>query len=645
MRRYTSIKLATLAGVMAASGLAQDLTGIWTTDKNETYYIQQVGNTILWAGMSPDSGRTYTNVYCGVRNGATVSGDWADVPRGIYRGQGSLTIDIVGSGTSAELRKRTASGGFGTSIWRRSSGAPGSAGVITPSFQKGLDGLTGVWKGSDKGIYYMRQVGNLVYWLGMSPDNGGTFTNVFRGVATNNWLSTNVSGTWADIPYGAGAGRGSIAFAISNVQSASGSTGRVINRTSETGGFGASTWWGDPNFAGPVYSPKLVPTLGSTPVVTILWVPRRLSIDKPGLYIPTPSELNNTLFGPRPSVNDWFVENSGGNFRLTSAGILGPYTSDKDWTHYWNETPETDPNDQDGDGWVTGHIEKWAEAIRKASIEFDFSRFDRNGNKIIDPDELAVLIVIPSDSRGGYTRWTLGREKPRQDLIVNGVRVPQISEWYAGPRLEFGLAAHELCHQTFNAPDMYFTTLWKWAAAGYSIMDQDYRGGHLDPFNKLKTGWISYGVISESGDYALRDIETGHQALIVYDKRRGPKEYFLIENRYKGASYDAGFNKVPPGIVSSGLAIWHIIEDPVLFDTVKAPDSGQGEWGRRGIRLIRFNGGDPVDDGSALFSNGALVSDDTKPAVLKWLDGSRTGISIQAASIAGPTMTVRVTLQ
>lgn len=62
--------------------------------------------------------------------------------------------------------------------------------------------LTGIWTADDLGTYYVRQIGNIVWWLGMSHDQGATFTNVFSGVVTSNGTGTSVQGTWVDVPLG-----------------------------------------------------------------------------------------------------------------------------------------------------------------------------------------------------------------------------------------------------------------------------------------------------------------------------------------------------------------------------------------------------------------------------------------------------------
>ena len=50
--------------------------------------------------------------------------------------------------------------------------------------------LTGVWHANDVGTYYLRQVdGNVLWWLGLSRDQGRTFANVFQGTIQNNTIT------------------------------------------------------------------------------------------------------------------------------------------------------------------------------------------------------------------------------------------------------------------------------------------------------------------------------------------------------------------------------------------------------------------------------------------------------------------------
>lgn len=94
--------------------------------------------------------------------------------------------------------------------------------------------MNGVWQANDGGTYYVRQIGNQVWWLGMSGDNGRSWTNVFHGTKTG----STVQGTWADVPKGNIRSGGNLTL---NVQGTTGVLG--FTRAAATGGFGGSRWY------------------------------------------------------------------------------------------------------------------------------------------------------------------------------------------------------------------------------------------------------------------------------------------------------------------------------------------------------------------------------------------------------------------
>jgi hypothetical protein len=65
--------------------------------------------------------------------------------------------------------------------------------------------LTGVWRGDDRGVYYIRQVGACVWWFGteireMEP--GVLGQQGFANVATGRMDGTEIRMEWADLPIG-----------------------------------------------------------------------------------------------------------------------------------------------------------------------------------------------------------------------------------------------------------------------------------------------------------------------------------------------------------------------------------------------------------------------------------------------------------
>lgn len=93
--------------------IGQNLTGIWTCDDGGTYYIKQNSNDLWWYG---DGGTNWRNVFRGKIHGNTIFGEWSDVPSGIQRNSGALTIEITNSN---KLTTSWTSGNFGGKIWTR----------------------------------------------------------------------------------------------------------------------------------------------------------------------------------------------------------------------------------------------------------------------------------------------------------------------------------------------------------------------------------------------------------------------------------------------------------------------------------------------------------------------------------------------
>jgi M6 family metalloprotease-like protein len=385
------------------------------------------------------------------------------------------------------------------------------------------------------------------------------------------------------------------------------------------------------------------PVSGTRKVLAILWDPHR-----PDHPAPAKSQIETLLFGPKPSVTGYFQENSGGRLRLENAGVLGWYDAAMPASYYWGPT---DPGDANGDGWISPHVQKWAEAVRAADADFNFAAFDTDGDGILSVEELAILIVIPQNSAFGTMNYAVGRQVPLQDLVVDGVKISPIAEVYIGSPPSLGVAAHELAHLVCNAGDMYFGFFQPYAAGPYSIMDQSPGNpGHLDPFHKLKLGWLTTRLVRSNGWYEIRNIESSQEALLLCNPDSTYDEYFLVENRWRDDSYDAY-------LPCSGLAVWHIIENASVFlnlptppsvDPVQWNDLKWKGWARRGIRMIRPIYGPPWNtalwDGSNASTGYDLLSTDANPShvSLRWANGTPSGFSLLCQPDPGPSVTVGI---
>jgi hypothetical protein len=102
--------------------------------------------------------------------------------------------------------------------------------------------LTGTWSCNDGGTYFIRQVGNIIWWYGESaPPQGiaqalatkSDWANVAYGASTGD----NIVLFWADVPKGSGLNSGSLALK----HSYSGGTD-ILSKQFDTGGFSGSQW-------------------------------------------------------------------------------------------------------------------------------------------------------------------------------------------------------------------------------------------------------------------------------------------------------------------------------------------------------------------------------------------------------------------
>ena len=383
-------------------------------------------------------------------------------------------------------------------------------------------------------------------------------------------------------------------------------------------------------------------------LVVILWDPHR-----PTHPAPSATAIENLLFGATNSVRGYFIENSGGKFTIERAGLFGWFPASRPPDYWWGP-PDT--TDSDGDGWVNPHVQKWAEAIRLADPQFDYGVFDKNPfDGDLRPDELGVLIVIPQNGPFGTNRGTVGREFPNpQPLVVDGTTIRIIAEAYIGNPPNLGIVAHELAHLFLDHGNMDFNFQNPYGAGPYSVMAREWgRGTHLDPFAKLKFGWLRPQLITRSGHYSLPSIETEQFVWILMNPTHSIDEYYIVENRWRGTSYDEQMPDV------GGLAIWHIMENPAIYGTVSPPPGvtpqqwsqvAASDWPRRAIRLLRPLVVTPVNEAIAL-RDGAdpvtgfdVLSNDPnlQHSSLKWADGTPSGFTIKNISPAGQVMTADI---
>ena len=93
--------------------------------------------------------------------------------------------------------------------------------------------LTGAWHGNDVATYYVRQIDQTIWWLGLSHDEGRLFANVFRGVLSGQIIE----GAWVDVPMGTEGALGGGSLSIYCADERGTQMTKLVNDA-----FGGSTW-------------------------------------------------------------------------------------------------------------------------------------------------------------------------------------------------------------------------------------------------------------------------------------------------------------------------------------------------------------------------------------------------------------------
>jgi hypothetical protein len=74
--------------------------------------------------------------------------------------------------------------------------------------------LTGAWAGNDTGTYYIRQIGDCVWWFGTEVRDitGATSQRGFANVASGRIVGSQVDVEWVDVPLGDTVNGGGLTF-------------------------------------------------------------------------------------------------------------------------------------------------------------------------------------------------------------------------------------------------------------------------------------------------------------------------------------------------------------------------------------------------------------------------------------------------
>ena len=333
----------------------------------------------------------------------------------------------------------------------------------------------------------------------------------------------------------------------------------------------------------------------------------------------------------------------------------------------------------EGDRNLARYRELVREACDAVDASVDFSKYDRDGDGIVDH---IFLIHAGNDqaSTGVFDYDILSLLIPGVNAVYDGVRVDTAAVVAEEPDFEhphLGIYFHEFFHD-FGAPDIYGLNFIDARDHKWGLMSQfgPYQGpeafglgnglnpSHIMGYLKWdfdarpqngRLGWIQPVQITENQkiDVPSFELAPGTNKLFKIDihssatpVRGDATEFFLIENRNKtsGATFDTY-------LPESGILIWHIDETrPYPLGTY---DASQQVWledptdpehlgiyqedNIESIDIQRITNGAAysADDGQTAFTPGTLPNSNAN-------DGTVTNIAITNIGAEGVTIPILV---
>lgn len=322
----------------------------------------------------------------------------------------------------------------------------------------------------------------------------------------------------------------------------------------------------------------------------------------PALYERIANEENFTHeMGFNGSVHDYFRDQSHGAFDLTF-DVVGPVMLEHEH-YYYGE------NDSRGNDMRPG--EMVAEAVLAVQEEVDFSKYDWNGDGVMENFYVLYAGLGEADSNDHEAvwphMWYLSSSDYGQTIQLNGVTI----DIYAcgNERLRMGKieGIGTLCHEFSHCmgfPDMYDTAYtgnfgmgkWDLMSSG-SYLNGSFTPAGYSAYERWQCGWLE--PIELVNDTTITDMkavdEVDAEAFIIYNKGHRD-EYYILENRQL-----TGWNKYLP---AAGMLITHVDYDPELWQYNAVNTTGYiEELGRSNDhqRLTIFHADD--DDDANYFSS------------------------------------------
>jgi M6 family metalloprotease-like protein len=314
------------------------------------------------------------------------------------------------------------------------------------------------------------------------------------------------------------------------------------------------------------------------------------------------------------SVLAYYAEVSDGRFNWKPVGFVGPVSA-----NVKAKVPH-------GRALARMAIEA---AARDSAV--DFRTFDRNGDRTITPDELTVLIIMNSKLEEGFAGEFSGNAAfpiAAQISFAGGYAV-------VGEGGSFGTVNHELFHRVaphtvdiYGTPQRCFGLHGATSLMGATIASAlDARWTHHpDAFNKMLVGWTEPRLhpmhVSGRAQLAAQHVPLAKEferkrPILLYDTRKGPSEFFLLEYRTR---HPDGYDR---HVSDSGLMIWHVLLNQAKRLFLLAADRKNCKDEFVPVWSLNLRGAPDWQIGVARAYTAAHG-----PIALKWMSGDDSGVRI-----------------
>lgn len=266
------------------------------------------------------------------------------------------------------------------------------------------------------------------------------------------------------------------------------------------------------------------------------------------------NQINYTSEGALGSVKDFFLENSHGQFDLTS-DVFGPFTAPEKMNYYGGN----DASDQD-----EHPAELFLEALNNVSSLVNLSDYDTDRDGYLNNVHIIFAGYGEEAGASADAIWSheavFVRPFEIQNVKITGYSCsPELRSNRGEGISRIGVHCHEMGH-SFGALDYYDTDYdtngeysgtgqWDLMASG-SWNNEGITPAHFNPFVKMQLGWADCETLSdEQQDIILPSAVESNKIYRINTETED--DYFLLENRQH-----EGFDQALPG---KGMLIYHIL--------------------------------------------------------------------------------------